>query len=124
MRLSVQLYWSFRSPYSYIVLPRVLALARDYALSVEMRIVHPAALRNPDYFRNMNPLARPYFMLDSSRAAAFQGMPFRRPVQSAGGFVLCFDHGGQPAINADDGEPWVRTFSNFGHESLARISGA
>ena len=80
MRLSVQLYWSFRSPYSYIVLPRVLALARDYALSVEMRIVHPAALRNPDYFRNMNPLARPYFMLDSSRAAAFQGMPFRRPV--------------------------------------------
>ncbi len=35
---------------------------------MELRIVPPAALRNPDYFRNMNPLARPYFMLDSARA--------------------------------------------------------
>ncbi len=27
MTLSLQLYWSFRSPYSYLVLPRVVALA-------------------------------------------------------------------------------------------------
>lgn len=80
MSLSLQLYWSFRSPYSYLALPRMLALARDYALTVELRIVHPAALRNPDYFRGMNPLARPYFMLDSARVAAFLGMPFRRPL--------------------------------------------
>jgi 2-hydroxychromene-2-carboxylate isomerase len=80
MTLSLQLYWSFRSPYSYLALPRMVALARDYDVAVEMRIVHPAALRNPDYFRTMNPLARPYFMLDSARAAAFLGMPFRRPV--------------------------------------------
>ncbi|MBE0614575.1 MAG: DsbA family protein [Burkholderiales bacterium] len=80
MSLSLQLYWSFRSPYSYIALPRIIGLTRDYALSVDFRIVHPAALRNPDYFRGMNPLARPYFMQDSARAAAFQGMAFRRPV--------------------------------------------
>ena len=45
-----------------------------------MRIVHPAALRNPDYFRTMNPLARPYFLMDSARVAAFHGLPFRRPL--------------------------------------------
>jgi 2-hydroxychromene-2-carboxylate isomerase len=80
MALSMQLYWSFRSPYSYIVLPRIVALACEHELSVQMCIVHPAILRNPDYFRNMNPLARPYFMLDSARVAAYHKLPFRRPV--------------------------------------------
>ena len=76
----ITLFWSFRSPYSYIALPRVIALSERFDSPLEMRIVHPAALRNPSYFRSMNPLARPYFMLDSARAAAFQGMPFRRPI--------------------------------------------
>ena len=80
MALSFDLYWSFRSPYSYIALPRVAALARNFAVEVEMRVVHPAAIRNPAYFRAMNPLSRPYFLLDSAREAAFRGLPFRRPV--------------------------------------------
>ena len=80
MTLLVELYWSFRSPYSYIVLPRVLDLVRDFDVAVDLRIVHPAAIRNPNYFQTMNPLARPYFLLDSARAAAFHGLPFRRPV--------------------------------------------
>lgn len=77
--LSFHLYWSFRSPYSYILLPRVVALVRDYEVDVDMRVVHPAAIRNPAYFATMNPLARPYFMLDSKRTAAFHDLPFRRP---------------------------------------------
>lgn len=80
MSLSLQLYWSFRSPYSYIATPRLVALARDYDIDIDVRIVHPAAIRNPDYFRHMNPLARRYFLLDCARAAAFQKLPFRRPV--------------------------------------------
>ncbi len=80
MTLSLQLYWSFRSPYSYIATPRLVALARDYDVDIDVRIVHPAAIRNPDYFRTMNPLARPYFLIDSARAAAFHDLPFRRPV--------------------------------------------
>ncbi|MBE0619422.1 MAG: hypothetical protein IH605_02405 [Burkholderiales bacterium] len=52
MTLPLQLYWSFRSPYSYLVLPRIVALTKDCDVSVELRIVHPAALRNPDYFRS------------------------------------------------------------------------
>ncbi len=79
MPLTFELYWSFRSPYSYIALPRVLALTRDFAVDVELRVVHPAAIRNPAYFQAMNPLSRPYFLLDSAREAAFHDLPFRRP---------------------------------------------
>jgi 2-hydroxychromene-2-carboxylate isomerase len=80
MTLAIELYWSFRSPYSYIVLPRILSLRETYMVSVDFRIVNPAAIRNPSYFARMDPLARPYFVLDSARAAAFHGLPFRRPV--------------------------------------------
>ena len=80
MNLAVDLYWSFRSPYSYIVLPRIVDLCANFHVAVEMRIVHPAAIRNPSYFARMDPIARPYFMLDSARAAAFHGLAFKRPV--------------------------------------------
>jgi 2-hydroxychromene-2-carboxylate isomerase len=78
--LNIELYWSFRSPYSYLVLPRVLALIAHYEVSVDIRFVHPNALRTPNYFQRMDPLARPYFFHDSVRAAQFHGLPFARPV--------------------------------------------
>lgn len=77
---SIQLYWSFRSPYSYLVLPRILSLTEQFNVEVDLRIVHPAAIRNPAYFKAMNSLARPYFFKDTERMAAFLGMPFRRPI--------------------------------------------
>lgn len=80
MALSFELYWSFRSPYSYIALSRVMALTRSFDVDVDLRVVHPAAVRNPGYFKAMNPIARPYFLLDGAREAAFHGVPFRRPV--------------------------------------------
>jgi 2-hydroxychromene-2-carboxylate isomerase len=80
MEQVVGLYWSFRSPYSYIVLPRILALTEKFRVTVDLRVVHPAAIRNPAYFARMDPLARPYFLRDSARVAEFHGLPFRRPV--------------------------------------------
>ena len=76
----ITLYWSFRSPYSYLVLPRLQALSESTGVGIDVRVVHPNILRNPNYFKTMNPLARPYFMRDTQRTAAFLGMPFRRPV--------------------------------------------
>ncbi len=78
--LVVTLYWSFRSPYSYIVLPRIMELQQASNATIDLRIIHPNAIRVDTYFERMDPLARPYFLLDSARAAAFHGMPFRRPV--------------------------------------------
>lgn len=76
----ITLFWSFRSPYSYLALPRLQALSESTGISIDMRVVHPNILRNPNYFKTMSPLARPYFMRDTQRTAAFLGMPFRRPV--------------------------------------------
>ena len=47
LTLCIDLYWSFRSPYSYILLPRIIDLQRMYNVTVDLRIVHPAALRHP-----------------------------------------------------------------------------
>ncbi len=80
MTLQLDLYWSFRSPYSYFITKRALSLARDYDVAVALRVVHPAAIRNPAYFRAMNPLSRPYFLRDCIRMAEYLGLPFRRPV--------------------------------------------
>ena len=77
---AITLFWSFRSPYSYLVMPRLLSIAAQHGLNIDLRVVHPNILRNPNYFKTMNPLARPYFMRDTQRTAEFLGMPFRRPV--------------------------------------------
>lgn len=77
--LRVDLYWSFRSPYSYLALPRVTRLAAEYAVQWRVRIVYPLAIRTPGYFRQMNLLARPYFFRDTRRVAESLGVPFRRP---------------------------------------------
>lgn len=79
MRLAIELYWSCRSPYSYIALQRLIDLSSRWDFDIAIRVVHPGLLRNPDYIRVMNPVARSYFMLDSARAAEFQGLPFHRP---------------------------------------------
>lgn len=80
MTLSFDLFWSFRSPYCYLALDRILAIHRDYAVEVVVRPVYPMAVRAPDFFKHVNPLYRPYHTLDSKRVAAFLGVPFRRPL--------------------------------------------
>ena len=80
MSLLIEVFWSFRSPYSYILMPRLMKLVEEYDLNVQMKIVHPAAIRNPAYFATMNSLARSYFLKDCARVAAFHNMGFRRPI--------------------------------------------
>lgn len=80
METRAELYWSFRSPYSYLAMERVVGMARDYAMAWDVRIVYPLAIRRPKYFANMDPLHRPYFNRDCIRVAEFLGVPFRRPV--------------------------------------------
>ena len=43
MTLSVDLFFSFRSPYSYLALPKTLRLAADYDVTVNLRPVYPLA---------------------------------------------------------------------------------
>lgn len=80
MPFSFDLFWSFRSPYCYLALDRILAIERDYGVEVLLRPIYPIAVRKPDFFKNTNPLYRPYHTLDSKRVAESLGLPFRRPI--------------------------------------------
>lgn len=79
MTLSADLYFSFRSPYSYIAAPRYEALTREHDLSIQVRPVWPAAIRFPDFFEKQNPLWLPYVLRDVRRVAAFNGMTIAMP---------------------------------------------
>lgn len=79
MTHTVDLYWSFRSPYSYIVVPRLLELERDFDARVNVRPVLPIAVRQPDFFSNADPLWFSYLMRDCVRCAEFAGMTLRWP---------------------------------------------
>ena len=79
MTLSYDLYWSFRSPYSYMIMPRLSALERDYDVTCNVRPVYPLAVRTPEFFETRDPLWFSYFMVDIHREAAFLGLPFRWP---------------------------------------------
>jgi 2-hydroxychromene-2-carboxylate isomerase len=79
MTLSVDLFFSFRSPYSYLALPRTLRLAADYDVTVNLRPVYPLAVRVPGFFKRTNPQFLRYVALDSRRVAEHANIPFRFP---------------------------------------------
>jgi 2-hydroxychromene-2-carboxylate isomerase len=79
MTLSIDLFWSFRSPYSYLATPRLVEMARDYDLAVNVRPVYPLAVRSGEFFRQVNPMWIPYLMRDTYRIAEMLGLPYRWP---------------------------------------------
>ena len=79
MTLQVDLFWSFRSPYSYLVTPRLIELESEWDAQVNVRPVLPIAVRQPDFFANADPLWFSYLMRDCVRSAEFAGMTLRWP---------------------------------------------
>jgi 2-hydroxychromene-2-carboxylate isomerase len=79
MTVSVDLFFSFRSPYSYLALPKTLKLVADYDATVNLRPVYPLAVRVPGFFKRANPQFARYVVLDSSRVAKHENIPFRFP---------------------------------------------
>nr|WP_207792350.1 DsbA family protein [Polymorphobacter multimanifer] len=77
--MSFDLFWSFRSPYSYLVTPRIAELVRDFDVTCNVRIVYPIAVRQADFFANADPLWVFYLMRDTYRTAEFLGLPYRWP---------------------------------------------
>lgn len=79
MSLSFDLFWSFRSPYSYLVTPRIVELVRAHDVECRVRIVYPIAVRQADFFANVDPLWVFYLMKDTYRTAEYLGLPYRWP---------------------------------------------
>ena len=79
MALDVDVFWSFRSPYSYLATPRLVRLAADYDVAVNVRVVLPIAVRIPGFFETVNPLWPPYLLRDTMRIAEYERIPYRWP---------------------------------------------
>jgi 2-hydroxychromene-2-carboxylate isomerase len=79
-KFSFDLFWSFRSPFCYLALDRILEINKTFDVTVNVRPVFPLAIRVPDFFRKVNPKYRGYHVKDSQRVADYLGIPYRRPV--------------------------------------------
>jgi len=79
MTLSVDVFWSFRSPYSYLATPRLVELDRLYDLDLRIRPVLPIAVRIEGFFEKVNPLWPPYVLRDTVRIAEKEGIPYGWP---------------------------------------------
>ena len=77
---SVDLYFSFRSPYSYFILPRIIDLRDHYDVNINFKLVYPLAIREPHFFHGKN--AFTYFIpktFDYFLQAKKLGMKFKAP---------------------------------------------
>jgi 2-hydroxychromene-2-carboxylate isomerase len=79
MSFQLDLFWSFRSPYSYLATPRLVEMRRNFDIDVVVRPVYPIALRIPGFFKKVNPLWPPYLLRDCARIAEMNGIPFAWP---------------------------------------------
>ncbi len=77
---NIDIYWSFRSPYSYLATPGMLALKADFNVEVSFRPVLPIAVRDPDIL--FTPAGRKkvrYIQLDWERRAELLNMEHNWP---------------------------------------------
>ena len=74
MSANIDLFWSFRSPYSYLAMPGALEVVERYDVQMQLRPVMPLALRSPDFFRPENQPKLKYLGVDYPRRAELLGL--------------------------------------------------
>lgn len=80
MAETVDVYWSFRSPYSRLVTPDLLKLRNDYEVDIQLRTVLPIAVRDADsLFDPNNRKPTRYIFEDSRRRGDMLGRPIVWP---------------------------------------------
>ena len=78
--MQIDFYFSYRSPYSYLILPRVIDLKTNHNLNIKFKLVYPLAIRKPEFFKGKNFLT--FFshkMIDMRMVANRLEMPFFTP---------------------------------------------
>lgn len=75
MMKSVDVYWSFRSPYSYLATRRLRTVAQTWDIPVRPKPVYPIAIRTPEFFSEIRPQWVPYLMSDIVRLSQYLGLP-------------------------------------------------
>lgn len=73
---TVDVFWSFRSPYSYFSTKRLRALGGKWEVRVRPRPVYPLAIRDANFFEEIRPQWIPYLIRDIVRVAQSLELPF------------------------------------------------
>ena len=74
--MEIDVFWSFRSPWSYLATKRLRDWQEQYQLQGNFRVVYPIAVRMPEFFHQVQPQWFSYFQTDVRRVAEFLGLPF------------------------------------------------
>ncbi len=79
MNAVVNVFWSFRSPYSYLATPDLLRLREDYDIDVRLRPVLPIAVRSKETLFTGDKSRVRYIVIDAMRRAEYLGMKMGFP---------------------------------------------
>jgi len=110
----VDVFWSFRSPYSYLAIPDLLALREDYEVSVNLRVVLPIAVRTKaTLFDRSNPKPAMYIVMDAFRRAEMLNRPIHWP--SPDPIVQNFE-----TLEVAEEQPYIYRISYLGVEAARR----
>ena len=77
--MEIDVFWSFRSPWSYLATRRLRQWQEQYQLQVNLRVVYPLAIRSPEFFDQVQPQWFSYFATDIFRVAQYLEIPFAFP---------------------------------------------
>lgn len=72
---TVDVFWSFRSPYSYLATKRLRALGEKWEARIRPRPVYPIAIRTPEFFETAHPQWTGYLFRDIVRLSQYLGLP-------------------------------------------------
>ncbi len=116
MTHTVDVFWSFRSPYSYLVTPDLLRLREDFEVDVHLRPVLPIAVRTKETLFTGDRRRVNYILLDSRRRAEFLGMTIGRP--SPDPIVQDFS-----TFEVSKDQPYIYRLTGLGIEAARRGKG-
>jgi len=116
MTAKIDVYWSFRSPYSYLVTPELLQLREDYNVEVHLRPVLPIAIRAKDSLFTGDRKPAQYIIMDSFRRADFLGMKIAFPTPDP--VVQDFQ-----TFEVSDDQPHIFRLTGLGVEAEKRGKG-
>ena len=76
---TLDIYWSYRSPYSHLAIDRLADIAMRYKVETRFRPVRPLALREEGFFKRARPQFLPYLLKDVMREGQRLGIPIAPP---------------------------------------------
>ncbi|MBL4681683.1 MAG: DsbA family protein [Pseudomonadales bacterium] len=108
--MEIDVFWSFRSPRSYLATKRIREMQEKYELDVNYRPVYPIAIRTEDFFNSVNPLWMGYLLTDVFRVAEYLELPFVWP--SPDPVVQFMDEEGKFKTGED--QPYIYRLTKLG----------